>query len=466
MFEVSLILLLAWGALAFGAEYAWAYAPLLVFSLVPAIIGLRASRGSLPSRAMLITLAALAIAVVLQIVTPAHVVPERLQAGAPGVDFESHYAQVIIRPSFEAGGPARLSIAPGRTLLGLAFLASFALLLAGCTRAVSALGHRRLVGGLLVLGVVVAFVGTIQSVVRAETTYGFWRPSRSGVHLAPFLNENHFSGWMAMTLSLAIGALAGDFTAALKHVAGWRDRILWFSTPRASIMILTVFAVSVMALSMVLSQSRGGLVGLLVLFLVGAFWLMRRLSGQRRRAGGIVFAVILVFAAIWGGAERTIEQFRGAAETVGGRKEVWRDTWRIVEDYPLTGTGLNTYGVAMLHYQTATPGWAAVEAHNDYLQLAAEGGLLLGIPILLAIGVFVREVWRRFAEAADDAETYWVRAGAVTGLCAIAVMEIFDFTLQMPGAAAMFVVLAAIAMHKPNHVRPVRSSARGEGRRA
>src|SRR4051812_15512262 len=109
----------------------------------------------------------------------------------------------------------------------------------------------------------------------------------------------------------------------------------------------------------------------------------------------------------------------------------------------------------MLHYQTtvAPGGELFIEAHNDYLQLLAEGGLLLGVPILIALALFIREIWRRFREGVDDTRTYWLRAGAVTGLCAIAVQEVSDFTLQMPGAAVLFVVLAAIAIHRPDHVR-------------
>jgi hypothetical protein len=72
---------------------------------------------------------------------------------------------------------------------------------------------------------------------------------------------------------------------------------------------------------------------------------------------------------------------------------------------------------------------------------------------MFAILAFGRQVWLRFAEGLDDEGTYWLRAGAVTGLCAIALMETFDFTLQMPGAAAMFVVLAAIAIHRPNYLK-------------
>ena len=57
------------------------------------------------------------------------------------------------------------------------------------------------------------------------------------------------------------------------------------------------------------------------------------------------------------------------------------------------------------------------------------------MPVLIALALFIREMWRRFRERADDTRTYWLRAGAVTGLCAIAVQELSDFTLQMPGAA-------------------------------
>lgn len=465
MFEVSLFVVLAWGALAFGAEYAWAYAPLMVLSLIPAAIGLRTRGGTLPSPGVLIASVLILVGAVAQTLLPAGPVP-----GQPGptqaVDFARLYALATMQPLPETSAP-RVSIAPGRTALGIAFLAAFALLLTGCTRGISAVGAKRLVRGVTIVGVVVAFVGIVQGAVQTETIYGFWRQPRAGVGFAPFNNENHFAGWMAMTLSLTIGAFAGDVSQALKDAgAGWRERILWFSTQRASVMILTAFAAGIMALSMVITVSRGGLVGLATLALVGSWWIARRQPGRRRLAAAITIGILVIFALVWGGADRTIDQFSGASDDLGGRAEIWGDTLRVVRDYPLTGTGLNTFGIAMLHYQTALKGHAAViEAHNDYLQLAAEGGLLLGIPILLALVLFIREIWHRFKEAADDAETYWIRAGAVTGLLTIAGMEVFDFTLQMPGAAAMFVVLAAIAIHKPNHLQ-IKRSAREECRHA
>src|SRR6185503_19565916 len=96
-------------------------------------------------------------------------------------------------------------------------------------------------------------------------------------------------------------------------------------------------------------------------------------------------------------------------------------------------------GDKRLHFQ---------EAHNDYLQLAAEGGLLVGIPILVTLGLFVREVRRRFREAPKSGTTYYLRVGAVAGLLSIALQSLLEFSLQMPGNAALFTLLAAVALHR------------------
>ena len=89
------------------------------------------------------------------------------------------------------------------------------------------------------------------------------------------------------------------------------------------------------------------------------------------------------------------------------------------ERHWLTGTGLNTYQVANLFYQQHDLANSVSSAHNDYLQLAAEGGLLLIVPILLCVAFFVRDVRRRFREDGQSS-SYWLRAGAVAGLVAIA----------------------------------------------
>lgn len=456
LFPAAVLIVLAWGSLAFGAEYSWAYAPLMVLASVTGVLGFRAAPGvAFPSVAVLLALGAIVVAVGIQAIPVPRLVRETASSRAPVVDYARLHADAVLQPSPGTSPGRTLSIAPERTVLGLGFLLSLAVLFVGSTRAITALGLRACARGIVALGVVVAFVGLVQSSTRGEDVYGLWRPPKPGAPFAPFINANHFAGWMVMAMSLAMGWLAGGIASALRAVTpGWRNRVLWFASQTASKLLLTAFGVAVMAVATAITYSRGGLVGLTTALVISSAWVSRwKLSAGRRLVSLTCVALVVVVAVSRVDVGRTVADFEGSGLNWGGRQGVWRDAWRIIHDYPLAGTGLNTFGIAMLHYQTAPRGEYFVEAHNDYLQLAAEGGLLLGVPILILLGLFVREVWRRFREKADDERTYWLRAGAVTGLCSIAVMEIFDFTLQMPGAAVLFVVLAAIAIHRPDYLK-------------
>ena len=131
------------------------------------------------------------------------------------------------------------------------------------------------------------------------------------------------------------------------------------------------------------------------------------------------------------------------------RQDIWSVTARIIRDFPLTGTGLNTFGTATLAYQVSHLDMHYAEAHNDYLQLAAEGGVLLSAPVLAAVVFTIGIIWRRFDEGGGGSESFWPRLGAVTGLMAVALQSLVDFSLQMPGTAVLFVVFLAVALHRP-----------------
>jgi O-antigen ligase len=118
----------------------------------------------------------------------------------------------------------------------------------------------------------------------------------------------------------------------------------------------------------------------------------------------------------------------------------------------------------MILYQTGDRSLHFQEAHNDYLQIAAEGGLLVGVPALLVLMIFVRDVRRRFRESPKEGTTYWLRVGAAIGLLAIGLQSLFEFSLQMPGNAALFAVLAAIALHQSPRLRTARTSRQPEVR--
>ena len=137
------------------------------------------------------------------------------------------------------------------------------------------------------------------------------------------------------------------------------------------------------------------------------------------------------------------------ARTVGagGRVEIWRQTLPIIRDFPATGTGIGTYEQAMLVYQEGDRQFFFNQAHNQYLQLAAEGGLLVGVPALVATAAFLALVWSRTRR--DGSGAFWIRVGAVAALTAVATQSIWETGLRMPANAALFGLIAAIAVHAP-----------------
>ncbi|PYR36673.1 MAG: hypothetical protein DMF93_19480 [Acidobacteria bacterium] len=149
----------------------------------------------------------------------------------------------------------------------------------------------------------------------------------------------------------------------------------------------------------------------------------------------------------WAGSDVIASRFgENDWHELDARRGAWTDALDVSARFPLTGTGLNTYGVATILYQRHDLEHHYEQAHNDYLQLMAEGGVLLAVPAALCLAVFALTVRRRFRDETSTT-AYWLRVGAVTGLAAIALQETFDFSLQMPGNALLFAVLCGIALH-------------------
>jgi O-antigen ligase len=343
-----------------------------------------------------------------------------------------------------------LSIDPTATLRALVATCALSLLLVGSTRLLKDTDTQYIARGIAVLGVILSLTGIIQKATWNGKIYGFWTPQTPGDSFGPFVNRNHFAGWMLMALPLVIGYFCSRIVRGMRGVKpGWQNRLIWFSSPDASETILVGFAALLMALALVLTMSRSGAGGLLVALAVSGLFVSRRQSIGAKRATIVVYLLFVgVFVLWWAGLDRLAARFTDAqAVDAASRFGIWADTWRIAQRFPLVGTGLNTFGTATIFYQTADTARHYTQAHNDYLQIVSDGGLLVSIPAAIVAGAFVWRVGRRFRATPDDAN-YWIRVGAVTGLVAVALQEVVDFSLQMPGNAALFVVLAALALRR------------------
>jgi hypothetical protein len=454
------LLIVAWGALAFGAIYEWARWPLLVACAAAGALGFardvpRDRRGV--NGPTLLGLVLVAVAVGVQLVPLESLTIRRWSPATH--EFLKQYDLRYALPTAPFSGSVShpLSIDPAKTWVGLACLAAFGFMLLGLARGLGGRDLRVLAPGIVALGVLMSMIGIVQKALWSGKVYGFWEPINKGVvAFGPFVNRNHFAGWMLLALPVAVGYFASQVARGMVGVKpGWRNRVIWFSTPDASRAVLTGFAILVMGFALTLTLSRSGISCFLLAMVLSAFHVLRRQqSTAKGRLLGAYLALVVVAAVAWVGIDAIGARFAEVDWKLGGRAGAWGDAWRIHQAFPWFGTGLNTYGSATLllqEFEKATAHY--VEAHNDYLQLLVEGGWLVAAPALVLLVLFVREVRRRFREGRDDRTGYWIRLGAVTGLVAIAFQEIVEFSLQMPGNAALFTVLAAVAVRRASAKR-------------
>lgn len=445
-----LVATLAWGALAFGAVYPWAYWPLAVVSSALGVWAIVATRAwqDVRIRPLMMAASAVALAIALQAIALPYSLLGRL---SPAVDRFLREYQLVYHPA----SLHSLSLDPSATLVALALYVAMALLCIGLTRAVRAVGLEWLVVQVMAFGVALAVVGVVQKAFIVDPSeallYGFWRPVRPGNPFGPFINRNHFAGWMVMALPLVVGYACGVVARlAPAPQGGWGGWLRWAASEEASRPLLLVACVLVMGMALTLTGSRSGVAAFVAAMGVMATFIGVRVKQRRVRLVATTGVLVLVVAAVaWAGAGATVARFELAAQDAGGRLSAWRDTTRIVSDFPLFGTGLGTFRLAMLIYQTDARHAIFAQAHNEYLQLAAEGGLLVLLPAAVLAWLVLTGISRRLTSGDDDPLTSWVRAGAVAGLVGIGTQSLVEFSLQMPGNRVLFVVLLAVALHRP-----------------
>jgi len=456
--HLLLIVTIGWGALAFGAVYPWAYWPLGIASAICGVTALVATTATTATAATTTeaggTSPALngafflvAATISLQLVPiPARMLSE-VSPGATAL-------MGRLNPAFAAGlQPVHaVSVWPRDTSVALLLFASFALFCAGLTSLFSVTGARRFVECLTAFGALLAIVGFVQKSLSNRYLYGFWELEIGRMPFGPFVNRNHFAGWMVMALPLTLGLLVAGIDQGMRGVKrSWHHRVLWFASPEANRLILAAAAAVLMALSLMLTMSRSGITAFGLSMLVTGWFVSQSVQSRARRIAAAVCLVLLTATVIvWTGPDVIASRFAAADwGEFNNRKGAWIDAWSVARAFPWVGTGLNTYWAAALFYQQHDMSYFFGQAHNDYLQLAAEGGILVTVPALVCLVVFVRDVRRSLRGTRGDA-SWWLRAGAVASLIAIGFQETVDFSLQMPGNAALFAAVCAVALHAPS----------------
>jgi len=176
-----------------------------------------------------------------------------------------------------------------------------------------------------------------------------------------------------------------------------------------------IAAIGLAGLLTLLTGSRGGLIGLGIFLLL---LLMLRVGNVGKGMKVALCLTVLILASL------NLDKINtDRYETIGaiendynfqefGRVDIWRRGLQLFAGQPITGVGVNGFGAAigyMRAEEDLVPKWQA--AHNAYLQVLTETGLLGFVPFALLITVTGRHFNRLRKRAAADSEL-----GALPGL--------------------------------------------------
>lgn len=229
-------------------------------------------------------------------------------------------------------------------------------------------------------------------------------------------------------------------------------------TPRARRVRIAAAGVMVIdVVALILTQSRGGIVGLGVGLTAAIF-----LGGAARPR--IVAAVLLVFAVglvyYFEYAPSHLKVSGSLASQSSGRSDEWKIAVRMFADHPLKGVGLGNYVVVEPSYATRSFNLNFVHlivnqplvAHNSFLEIAAElgiVGIVLFVTILGLAAARARSALASLARAGDALEFY--ARGLLAGVIGMFGAYVFlsdEYQKQLWLLLGLLAVLPAIAAGK------------------
>lgn len=301
--------------------------------------------------------------------------------------------------------------------------------------------------------IIVAVASAVFGIIRqtTQTAVGFGLPLiKPEQGFAQFINKNHFAYLMEMAFGLVLGIVLGGGVK--------RDRILVY-----------VAALLPIWTGLVVCGSRGGLVAMLAQFVIALLLfgvLLRRqphreassklLRLARSLPATLVLLVMLVagvlVGTLWLGGDQLATRIEDSRTEFNAdmdelrqgvsRKDIWRVTLRMFADNPVVGVGMGAYWTAVPRYHDASGRMTPQEAHNDYFEVLASGGLV-GIALL---GWFAVVLFRRTKENVLSSNRFRrsISFGSAIGIAGVAIHSMFDFGLHQIINAVVFTTLVAI----------------------
>lgn len=257
----------------------------------------------------------------------------------------------------------------------------------------------------------------------------------------PFLSHNDLGGWLIVIIPLFLGLLVESKIKSKRL--------------KASLLMLVVL----LFICLLGTYSRGAWLGFAAGFSLWAYYYIDNITLKNRllclSVGICLLAIFLILPQPIKVQVKTIGRVSfKATETINSRIKstlkieegstpirlnLWKESLRIIEHYPLAGCGLNTYSIVARGYKSFNGG--GIYPHNSYLQMAAETGLFGLFAFFWVLFTFFKIGLRHLHQRRN-----FLALGLLSGILAFLIHAFFDTHLYSLQLIVLFWYILGLTM--------------------
>lgn len=277
------------------------------------------------------------------------------------------------------------------------------------------------------------------------------------IQFAQFVNKNHYAYLVEMSLGLLLGL---QLKTKLEQ---WQKPIYWLMTGLSCFSIIWI-------------NSRGAILSMvgLSIFAVLLYFFTKndvyyeldtkpQKSRNRKYLKPILTAIL--FSSLLFGFAAFIISFVGSDSVVNrietiqeemaesktgkiSRREIWLATFELIKANPVVGVGFGAYPLAITAYDKSSGELALQQAHNDYLEVLANGGIIAFTLMLIFIILLIKKISVQINSGSSLRRASCF--GATVGIFGIMLHSLVDFGLHIIINALILIILVVLATAKIN----------------
>jgi len=305
---------------------------------------------------------------------------------------------------------------------------------------------------IIIFGGLLSFSSILQFYLTKDMALWFRHVPHNSMIVGPYICHNHYAALMAMIFPVALGIFFFH-RPRFYHTSLFRGIVEILSQEKANIHILIGAAVILMVSSIFVSVSRGGMISTCLSLIFFSYLLVKRKISRGNTLLLIFVIIITTLSVTWFGWDQILDRFARLKNAQGiiyeSRLDFWKDSRHIIKAFPATGSGFGTFVDIYPSHQTISGDLTLVHAHNDYIELAVEGGLISLLFAAAFIFTLFQKTYRVF-KTRRDAYSVYVYMGSITGIIAILIHSVVDFNFHIGANGLWFFFIAGLAVSAAN----------------